>query len=165
MTEKTDWAGLVKASKPRQKSVRLCLRGDLMGELDEAQAALSDTAPVGVATSLAGRADTSVIDAAKDRVDAAAAAVADASVTFRLQGLPRDRYKSLESEHPDPKDEAGWDERTFPEALVRACLVDPVVAADQPLFGIMTAGESDKLFWVAYSACNEAEDVPLPKRG
>lgn len=165
MTEKMDWAGLVKASKPREKSVRLCLRGDLLAELEESTAAMADAAPPVAVTSLAGAPNTAGRDKAAKRLDDATAAVDESSVLFRLKGLPRAAYKKLEADHPDPKEGEGWDETTFPEALVRACLVDPDVAADQPLFDVLTAGEADKLFWVAYSACNEADDVPLRRRG
>ena len=83
---------------------------------------------------------------------------------FRLKGLPRAAYKKLESENKDPKDDEGWDADTFPEVLVRACLVHPVVGADQPLFDVLTSGETDKLFWSAYRACNEVDEIPLVRR-
>jgi hypothetical protein len=147
MTDKPDWGELVKQAKPRQKSVRLCLRGDLLADLEAAETAAK--APGG---SLAG---SSVgLQPARD-------AVAESSVTFLLKGLPRPTYKQLEAAHPDKKD-GGWDETTFPEALVRACLTEPVIAADEPLFEILTTGEAEKLFWAAFNACNEADDIPLP---
>ena len=142
-TGKPDWKQLREQAKPRVKRVSLCLDGELLAELEAAQAA--------EVTSLNGGAAARELS---ERVQAA-------SVTFTVQGLTRPKYRALEAEHPSDDDEQAWDMDTFPEALVRACLVEPEVAADEPLFDVLTAGEADKLFQTAYLACNEADALPL----
>mgnify|MGYP000022711329 CR=1 FL=1 len=88
-----------------------------------------------------------------------------ATVDFVLRGLNRQTYRNLEAKYPDPDGDGGWDLDTFPEALVRECLAEPVVAADDPLFDILTPGQVEALFEAAFKACNEVTQVPLHKRG
>lgn len=146
-TGKPDWKTLREQARPRTKRVRLCLDGELLAQLAEAEAA--------DITSLSGNPEAAKL---REQVDAA-------SVTFTLKGLPRGEYRRLEKAHPSADDDGAWNTDTFPEALVRACLVEPGVSADEPLFDVLTSGEADKLFEVAFLACNEADAVPLQKRG
>lgn len=131
-----DWKSLVAQAQPTTKTVRLCLRGDLVHALAEAEAAGDDS------TELRQQ-------------------VADATVTFTIKGLHRQAYRALEAKHPAPDGAAGWNVATFPEALVRACLTDPVIDAGDPLFDVLTPGQVEKLFEAAFLACNEVDDLPL----
>ena len=141
-TPSVDWASLAAQAQPRRKTVALCLRGDLAAELEAAE-------------------DTG--DGA--RVEELTAAVHAATVTFTVQGLTRDKYRALEAQHPDPDGGSGWNVDTFPEALVRACLVTPEVQASDPLFAVLTPAQVERLFEAAFLACNEVDDLPLRKRG
>lgn len=142
-----DWASLLEQATPRTKSVRLCLRGDLLAALSDAEAA--------AAPSLAG--ETEDVTLLRKQVD-------ESTVDFVVKGASRARYAALEAKHPDPDGE-GWNMATFPEALVRECLVSPVVAPEQPLADALTYGEFEKLFTAAVAASIEVNEVPLPKRG
>lgn len=135
-----DWKALAAQAQPTTRTVRLCLRGDLAAQLD----ALSEHDP------------------ARPGLEAEVEA---ATVTFTVRGLTRQKYRALEAKHPDPDGGAGWNIDTFPEALVRACLADPQVEPGDPLFDVMTPGQVERLFEAAFRACNEVDDVPLPKRG
>lgn len=131
-----DWKSLVAQAQPTTKTVRLCLRGDLVQELSTAEAA-------------------------GDVADELRQQVADATVTFTIRGLNRQAYRALEAKHPAPDGAAGWDVASFPEALVRACITDPVIDAGDPLFDVLTPGQVEKLFEAAFLACNEVDDLPL----
>jgi hypothetical protein len=131
-----DWKSLVAQAQPTTRSVRLCLRGDLVQELSTAEAAG---------------------DVAEDLRQQ----VTDATVTFTLKGLTRQAYRALEAKHPAPDGAAGWNVDSFPESLVRACLTDPSVDATDPLFDVLTPGQVEKLFEAAYLSCNEVDDLPL----
>lgn len=139
-----DWKALAAQAQPTTRMVRLCLRGDLAAQLDDMPEDTPDSDPV--------------------RVELLRQ-IEEATVTFTVRGLTRQKYRALEAKHPDPDGGAGWNLDTFPEALVRACLTDPVVEADDPLFHVMTPGQVERLFEAAFRACNEVDDVPLPKRG
>ncbi len=137
-----DWKSLAAQAQPTRKTVRLCLRGDLLAELRAAQDAGDG-----------------------ERVDDLTGQVEAATVDFVLAGLTRDKYRAMEARHPDKDGGSGWDVDTFPEALVRACLVTPTVAADDPLFDVLTPAQVERLFEAAFLACNEVDDLPLLKRG
>lgn len=130
-----DWKALVAQAQPTTKLVRLCLRGDLVAALDAAK-------------------DESTIEDLRRQVD-------EATVAFTLKGLNRQKYRALEAAHPAADGGAGWNLDTFPEALVRACLTDPVVDESDPLFDVFTPGQVERLFEGAFLACNEADDLPL----
>lgn len=143
-----DWAALLAAAKPRTKTVRLCLRGDLLAQLADAVAAQQP--------SLGG--ESPDVAALRQQVE-------DASVPFVVKGLSRSAFRALEAQHPDPKGDGGWDMAQFPEALIRLCLVSPVIGPDQPLEDALTAGEFNALFSAAFEVSSEVDEVPLPKRG
>lgn len=137
-----DWKSLAAQAQPRRKTVRLCLRGDLLADLQAAQD-MGDG----------------------ERVEELTEQVQAATVTFVVAGLTRQAYRALEARHPDADGGSGWNVDTFPEALVRECLVTPDVAADDPLFDVLTPAQVEQLFEAAFLACNEVDDLPLPKRG
>ena len=145
-----DWAQLLQQATPRTKTVRLCLRGDLLAALADAEAAAESP-------SLSGEA-SDVADLRRQ--------VESASVEFVIKGLSGRRYEALQAEYrnsdgeiPDDQDEA------FRERLVRECLISPVVAEDQPIADALTAGEFQRLWTSAIYATVEVDEVPLPKRG
>lgn len=146
-TGKPEWKKLVEKSRPRTRTVRLCLDGELQEALAEAKAVPSN--------SLGGN------QAARELEQQ----IEEASIDFKLRGLSRATLRKLEADHPTDDEESAWDADTFPEALVRACLVEPEVAPEDELFEVLTAGEADRLFEAAFLACNEADPVPLQKRG
>ena len=141
-TPSIDWASLAKQAQPRRKTVRLCLRGDLVADLEAAE----------------DHGDG-------DQVKALTEAVQAATVVFTVAGLTRQTYRALEAQHPDPDGGSGWNVDTFPEALVRACIVAPEVKPTDPLFDVLTPAQVERLFEAAFLACNEVDDLPLLKRG
>ena len=119
----------------------MCLRGDLLADLASAQ----DTG------------DNERAEALRDEIDAN-------TVEFVLRGLTQDKYRALIAAHPDP-DGSAWNDATFPEALVRACILTPTVGPSDPLFTVLTAGQVEQLFTAAIESCIEVDAAPLPKRG
>ncbi len=137
-----DWKSLAAQAQPRRKTVRLCLRGDLLADLRAAQDAGDG-----------------------ERVEELESQVNDATVAFVVAGLTRQKYRALEAAHPDKDGGSGWNVETFPEALVRASLITPEVADDDPLFDVLTPAQVEQLFEAAFLSANEIDDLPLPKRG
>jgi hypothetical protein len=140
-TPVVDWASLAAQAQPTRRRVRLCLRGDLLADLASAQ----DTG------------DNERAEALRDEIDAN-------TVEFVLRGLTQDKYRALIAAHPDP-DGSAWNDATFPEALVRACILTPTVGPSDPLFTVLTAGQVEQLFTAAIESCIEVDAAPLPKRG
>lgn len=140
-TPVVDWSALAAQAQPTRRRVRLCLRGDLLSDLASAQEAGDG-----------------------ERVEALQAEVDGATVEFVLRGLTQDKYRALIAAHPDPEGSA-WNDATFPEALVRACIVAPTIGPSDPLFTVLTAGQVDQLFTAAIESCIEVDAAPLPRRG
>lgn len=139
-----DWKSLASQAQPRRKTVRLCLRGDLLADLESERGTGNGNGK---------------------RVKDLEAEVNAATVEFVLAGLSKQKYRALEAAHPEPDGGSGWSMETFPEALVRACLITPTVEASDPLFDVLTPAQVDLVFEAAFLACNEVDDLPLLKRG
>ena len=146
MTDKgrPDWRALVARAQPRRKSVVLCLRGDLLAERDAAGDA-GDTA----------------------RAEELQAAIDEATFTFQLRGLALGEYRALEASHPDPDGVMKFNPTTFLDALTHACLVEPQMtrAEYDDLCSVLTPGQWEELREAAWTACNEVDALPLPRRG
>lgn len=138
-----DWKSLIAQAQPRRKSVRLCLRGDLLFDLESARGAGNG-----------------------ERVGELEQQVAGSTVEFVLAGLNSQKYRQLLAAHKTPDDDSrAWNDETFPEDLVRKCLISPQIGADEPLFDVLTQAQIEQLFEAAFLVCNEVDDLPLLKRG
>ena len=130
------WAEIAKDATRPQRKVTLCLRGDLHAKLTE-------------------------FNGTNDELVALKKEIDENSVTFVIEGLSRQKFRALEADHPAEKEDAGWNLDTFPEALVRAALVDPVIADDEPFFDILTGGQVEQLFEAAFKASVDADPSSL----
>lgn len=151
------------ASLP-EKTVPLCLKGKLVGELDEAERDLAKARSI-VATSLSDGAQAAALQA---RVDDLRAQVSAAVTQFRLRGIDPNRWSELVTENPPrpehPEDRVlGYNVATFFDALVAACLYDPVVELEQipRITAVMSAGQWDALVDAALTVSRRKVDVPF----
>jgi hypothetical protein len=118
---------LAKATRYR-KSVRICLRGDLLGriaDLEEAFAVARDR-------DLMLLPEVPTAPAIARELSAAIDEARDAEVRFVFQSLGRERWRELVAAHPPtPQDEkkgADFDTVTLPIAAMAACCVEPEAA-------------------------------------
>lgn len=123
---------LIRAARLPERTVALCMRGDLVAEHEEQQRRLA-AAEREAAGSLAG--NPKARDIAAD-ITALEALMAEAEVEFRLRALARGAWAALVAAHPPRKsddgrvnlaDSAGYNADTFTAAALRACIVDPVL--------------------------------------
>lgn len=122
---------LLEARLP-ERTVPICLRGDLVAELESLERQLEDAARRPV-DSLAGNGAGELADRVIELQDL----MRDSTVTFRLRALPKPQWRALLAAHPpargddgEPHPEhaqAGLNIDTFFDALIRACLIDPEV--------------------------------------
>lgn len=143
----TDLKTLLTEARLPERTVPICLRGDLVAELEEIERQLEDVnrRP---ADSLAGTGSGELID----RIEALQDEMRASTVTFRLRALPKPQWRALLAEHPPRRDAqdnplqddaaAGVNLDTFFDAIIRACLVDPPV--DDEMWALM-AGENGRL--------------------
>jgi len=164
-----DFDKLLDQARPVERTVPLCLRGDLVAEfealereLDKAQAKASD--------SLAGSGASGIAA----RMEALREQMTDSTVDFRLRGLPRPKYRALTAAHPPrqladgkvhPEDEGeGLNQATFWDALVRACIVGPELTEAQQtrlLEEVLSDRQFEQLGVAALACCRGTVDVPF----
>lgn len=135
-----------------ERTVRICLRGDLQAELERVEAEEQDMAP-----SLAGSAAPRI-----------RAAMADATITITLRALPRREWTQLVAQYPPRRDVAGdqtlgVDEQEFFPPLLRRSVVDPQLTSEQwdHLEQALTSRQWDHLVTAAWRL-NRGDIVPLP---
>ena len=151
---------ILKQATPRQRTVQVCIRGDLASEVerltDEVAAAARDWEPESIADEHPGR------RIAAELRDAQAAAKA-AEVPFTLQFIGDRAYNDLLAAHPSDNASELFDDRTFPKALIAAACTDPQMTAEQAaeLFEVINQGEQKKLFDAAWEVHNGADASPF----
>lgn len=115
---------LLAKAQPRQATVRVCLRGDLLSEHDRLDADLRRRQQNGAE-------DQVLLDLA-DQIAAVEADIAEASAEFVLTNIGRARWTQLCAEHPATEEQrkelgrrVAQNPETFPHAAIAACCVAP----------------------------------------
>jgi len=148
--------------KAREKVVVIVADGGLLAEHERLSAELEQAVARGEQhASLAG--NPSARDLA-EQVRELEAAITAATVTFRVRGVGRNKFRRLLDEHPAP-DGSGdvFDADTFPVALVAACSLNPPMteAEVRDLADVLSDGQWGELFDAAFAACREVDEVPF----
>lgn len=145
----------------REKSVVLVMDGGLLAEHDR----LVQMLEVALATARTSLADDRGAPTLAAKIEGLEERIAEESVTIKLRGIGRNRFRQLMAAHPAPEGQKGgaFDLDTFPVALVAACSLDPVMteADARGLGDLLTDGQWDQVFDAAWSACREADGVPF----
>ncbi|NUS29819.1 MAG: hypothetical protein HOV92_37150 [Streptomyces sp.] len=147
-------------AKPRERTVTVCIRGDLAGEVErlneEIRKVSEDWEPSDLTEEHPGRALSAQLKAARDK-----AREAEEPFTFRYIGDKA--YSDLLAAHPGEDDGQLFHPTTFPRALIVAACVDPVMTTEQAaeLFEVLNQGEIDKLANAAWDVHTSADIVPF----
>ena len=166
----TTFADVKKNAKLPEKTVPLCLAGDLQAEFEELERQLQiertrpDKQGATMASTGRSRAETELaqqIEALRERMQAA-------TTVFRLRALPKKRWSDMIAQHkPRPEDkEAGLDHngQTLPVAVVAACCIDPQMSipeVEELVDEILTQGQWDDLYLTAFMLNRRNVDVPF----
>ncbi|MGW0626421.1 hypothetical protein [Streptomyces sp. NPDC002758] len=151
---------ILKRAKPRERTVLVCIRGDLAGEAERLAAELArtneDWEPSDLAESHPGRELAVKLKTVREQVKAA-------EVPFLLRYIGDRAYSDLLAAHPSGKDEELFNSDTFPRALIAASCADPVMSEDQvgDLFEVINEGEIKKLFDAAWDVHHASDVVPF----
>jgi hypothetical protein len=139
-------------ARPVTRTVRLCLRGDLLAAREQLERQLFD----------ARAADAPAI---ADRLAAAEAEADAAAVEFVFRALSRRAWIALLDAHP-PTDKDSDDglqfNAGFPAAAISACAVEPEMTVDQveQLLDRVSTAQYDALWIGVLSANVGADDIP-----
>ncbi|MGJ5898546.1 hypothetical protein ACSCBZ_42410 [Streptomyces niveiscabiei] len=156
----SDIEEILKAAKPRQRTVQVCVRGDLAGEVEQLADELSrvseDWEPSNIAEAHPGRAIAARLREARELAKAA-------EQPFTLRYIGDRAYSDLLAAHPSDNDNELFDDRTFPRALIAAACIDPVMSEKQAaaLFEVISQGEIKKLFDAAWDVHHAADVAPF----
>lgn len=125
-------------------------RAELTIVLDENLATAAETAR----RRLAAAAKDDNTSGLRAELDAAEAALQEATVTLRLEAITSKHYDQLVAAHPGGE-RTSFNPDTFPPALISACLVEPRMTEAEvgELLEHWPAGDAVKLFTAAQSLC------------
>ncbi|MFF5186467.1 hypothetical protein ACFY30_22270 [Streptomyces sp. NPDC000345] len=148
-----DIGDILKQATPRQRTVQVCVRGDLASEVerlaDELGKVSKEWEPASIADEHPGRRLAAELHKAQTAAKAA-------EVPFVLRFIGDRAYSDLLAAHPSDDPAELFDEQTFPKALITAACADPVMTAEQAdaLFEVINRGEQKKLFDAAWEVHN-----------
>lgn len=164
-----DFKTLLAEAKLPERSVPVCLRGDLVAEFEELERQLQE----------AQRSTVSSIEdgggaAIAEQMEALRAQMREHTYQFRLRALPKPAYRKLKAEHPPRKnDDTGEvlsedvyldaNIEAIQEPLVRACIVDPVLddITWTDLVGKLTDRQYGELVGTAIHVNRGGVDIPF----
>lgn len=150
-----------------ERTVELCLRGDLVAEHQQAEREL-EKAEKQPGDSLAGNGAAEIAE----RIRALEAEMQDSVYEFRLRALPAPKFRAFKAEHPtrveggEPnKQDAvfGFNIETGFEPLTRACLVDPELDDETwaQLMDSLTEQQFEELAAAAWILNRGEVDIPF----
>ncbi|TXS35354.1 hypothetical protein [Streptomyces sp. t39] len=156
---------ILKRAKPRQKSVWVCLAGDLLAEVDRLERELRE---VGEGWSPDSLAATDPREKIAKRIKSVREQMKKAETEFAFRSIGDRAWSDLVAAHPPKKQGPGgqtlmWDPDTFPRALIAASAVDPVMTPEQldALFEVLNEGQRTELWDCAYAVNTEATSIPF----
>lgn len=157
-----DFAEILSAVKLPEKTLPLCLRGDLVAEWESLERQLQ-AAQTANADSLAGRGDAHQL---AERMQAIRDEMRAHEHVFRFRGKSAQEYSDLQAKHPATPQQReqgldlNWD--TWPTALIAACCVDPAMSEDQAaeLRNAVSDAQWDAMYVAALAVNRQVVDVP-----
>lgn len=159
---------IIAAAKLPEKTVPLCLRGDLQAVWEDLERQLTAVTDDGEDT-LAGP-DKSAGRALAERMEAIRGEMLEHTAQFRLRALSSKAWDDLVTKHAPSKEEreagAEINGQTFGVALLAACAVDPPMSEDQAgrLVDSITNRQWLELYTGARSLNQLAVDIPFSPR-
>lgn len=162
---KADVSKLLASAKRPERTVVLCMRGDLQADWEDLDRKLIAARTQRVAT-LAGGTEEEAGFAAK--IQELEAEMAENSITFRLRALPRRQFLELTQAHPpragDERDKSiGLNADTYYDALIGACLLEPELEQDEltEFLDLLTSRQFEELMEAAWNLNRGDVSVPF----
>ncbi len=151
------------AAKPAERSVDVCLRGDLRAEHDRLERELSRVRS-GVARTLGDRAEEAGL---AEQIERLQEQMADEMLTITVRALSRPDWRKLVEQHPPRPDVEGdrilgANFQGLMEEAAPLCVVDPDLDEEdwERLNAVLSSGDFDRLFTAVWEVNREGGDVP-----
>jgi hypothetical protein len=155
-----DIKALLAKAKPREGSAKILLDGQIAGEIERLEAELLEVAgdwePTDLAEQHPGRKISQRLAELREQAKASEA-------VFRFRYIGDEAYSSLMAAHPSTDPQEGFDNVTFPRALIAKSAIDPVMTEGdvRDLFEVISQGEIKKLFDTVWDVHNSSGLVPF----
>lgn len=168
MSSKSKFKARLAAARLPERTVEICLRGDLVADHEAAEREL-EVAQQKPVDSLAGNGVGEIIG----RIEALEAQMRLDTETFRLRAMPRQQWRALLADHPPRRgddgqivdDDKGMDlnVETFYEDLVRRSVVEPELDEEDwvALFEAITDRQFSDLGMAAWLLNRDEISVPF----
>ena len=153
---------LIADSRLPEKTMRLCLRGDLVADHEQLVRETAKAKPA--ADSLAGPAATDT----DTRLEQLREQMRDATITIRMRALPRRRWQQLMDSHPaaaadnEQQPTYGYDPEAFFAAVIPESIVEPQLTAEQwtKLADVLTESQYGELADLVNALNIRKVDIP-----
>lgn len=157
---------MLAGAKLPERTVEICLRGDLVAEHQQAEREL-ERAEKAAGNSLAGNGVAELVE----RIQALEAEMQESVYTFRLRGLPAPEFRAFKNAHPiriedgEPNKQDtvfGFNTETGFDPLTRMCIVDPELDDEtwNHLLESLTENQLEELSAAAWFLNRGDVDVP-----
>jgi hypothetical protein len=159
-------ADIISQVKRPEKTVPICLAGDLQAEFEDLERDLQIARDQPADGTLAGGANPLATQIAQ-QIMQLREQMREHTQVFRFRGLPRKEYSDLVASCP-PDDEAkadgadvNWE--VYPVRLMAACAIDPVMTEDEAgqLADVVTSAQWESLYTAAFNVNKRDVDVPF----
>jgi uncharacterized NAD(P)/FAD-binding protein YdhS len=170
------FADILGTAKLPERSVEVCLRGDLQADLEVLERQLEEaTEQQDAVNSLDAGAEIAEIS---EKIQDLRTEMKDHTYPFRVRALSRRAYRALVAAHPprkvtdaegnekvDDTDSLGFNVETFFDALLRLALVDPEVddATWSSLMDRLTDRQFEELAGAAWLLNRQEVDIPFSR--
>jgi hypothetical protein len=154
------------AARLPERTVEICLRGDLQADFEELERQLAAAAERPDDGRIVGNIDVRRI---ADQMQELRAEMAGAMQVFRLRAFKRGRWTALLAEHPaEASDERGYgyNPETFAPAAVIASVIEPAAISEETwekLFDSITDSQFNQLYNAAQILNQRPVSVPFSK--
>lgn len=159
-------ADIIGQVKRPEKTVPVCLAGDLQAEFEDLERDLAIARDQPAEGTLAGGANPLATQIAQQIMELRER-MREHTRVFRFRGQPRKEYSDLVAKCPPSEEDkdkgAEVDWETFSVALVAACAVDPAMSVEEAgqIADVLTQAQWDSLVAAAFSVNKRDVDVPF----
>lgn len=157
----------LKAAKLPEHTITVCLRGDLVAEIEDLDDQLRRAREQEQATGSKRMANKSASLDLANRIEALRTEMAEAEITFRLRALPKDRWRDLKLAHPPNEDDQqdqrlGVDLYGLAPQVLPQVTVEPEMDADdwRQLEQVVSSGDWNRLAIAAVMLHEMGVDIP-----
>lgn len=160
-------ADILAKARPAHRTVRICLRGDLLARRDQLEAQIGEAAALERARVRdggdpdRGLGETDPLEQLREELRDVLTQMREAYQPFTFRALPRSEWDALRKKFEDAGGKLDMDSLAVP--VIAASSVDPVMTADDvtALFEVLNNDQRNDLFNAAWAANTGAVDVPF----